>query len=588
MSNDSYIPIYKRSGDGTAKDLLKLKKLEMISDGWYKGKLASYLEKVAGKIIVDGVECYNTNIIIGSYTSKSDNSQYAKDLKELLKLLGLSDNALESIYNTSLNSQVNGIFLNFNKNINSNREFSEFDFKQTFINIKEQLSNAYRFELIHSNKHYTSDTVIRPAERMSDIYTGSKWVEDLDFFDSLQDYNTICDENGCVGYPIEIVRDFSISQSLHFTEVKIYNNLNQDITNNYPELLVNALKVCLAFSSTFAEFQSIEKTSEQFKEYDNGEGSIYEVTSKESYLNNISSDFLDEYDEWKNGSLEVETTWDSTDDGGGTYTTINGIIAMHYWSFYLIIDALDNDESNDLFYISKRKKRFLGKTYYDELSTRRYITVNGFKKTNAKVIASYLSQYSDFSISQKEKKRKFLGVGGFVGSFLGGIFELILQGIGFIAEILYYIPIVRIQIQAIAWMFSGKWSNDKDRFKQVATRLIIAIIAAVIIVLTGGGGWQIALSLLTSAYTMYTGLKEYDDTVAYVKKQAEIEATKKLEDEEDEDNTYEEMINLANTREGLEYANKMTYNPFNGINDTYRSPFNSGVYSPEMGLKMKG
>ena len=45
MSTDSYIPIYKRSGDGTAKDLLKLKKLEMISDGWYKGQLIKYLQR---------------------------------------------------------------------------------------------------------------------------------------------------------------------------------------------------------------------------------------------------------------------------------------------------------------------------------------------------------------------------------------------------------------------------------------------------------------------------------------------------------------------------------------------------------------
>ena len=199
-----------------------------------------------------------------------------------------------------------------------------------------------------------------------------------------------------------------------------------------------------------------------------------------------------------------------------------------------------------------------------------------------------MSQYSDFQISQKKKKRKFLGMGGFLGNMLGGFFELILKGIGFIAEILYYIPIVRIQIQAIAWMFSGKWSNDKDRFVQIATRVIFAIAAVLIVIATGGGGWQIALSLLTSAYTMYSGLKEYDDTVAYIKKQEANQTAKELEDDEDKDNTYQEMIDLANTREGLEYANKMTYSPFNGINDTYRSPFNSGVYSPEMGLKMKG
>ena len=77
------------------------------------------------------------------------------------------------------------------------------------------------------------------------------------------------------------------------------------------------------------------------------------------------------------------------------------------------------------------------------------------------------------------------------------------------------------------------------------------------------------------------------DEIQAILKEAN-QTAKELQDGEDKDNTYQEMIDLANTREGLEYANKMTYNPFNGINDTYRSPFNSGVYSPEMGLKMKG
>ena len=230
----------------------------------------------------------------------------------------------------------------------------------------------------------------------------------------------------------------------------------------------------------------------------------------------------------------------------------------------------------------------MGKTYYDESSTTRYLTVSGLQKTNSKTIASYLAQYTDFEIIKVKKKRSFLGIGGFIGNLLGGIFELALMAVGAIAKILYYIPLVRIQIQFIGWLFSGKWSNDRDRFVQVATRVIFAIAAVLIVIATGGGGWQIALSLLTSAYTMYSGMKEYDDTVAYIKKQEANQTAKELEDDEDKDNTYQEMIDLANTREGLEYANKMTYNPFNGINDTYRSPFNSGVYSPEMGLKMKG
>ena len=53
--NENFIPIYKPSGDGTAKDLLKLKKLEMISDGWYKGQLIKYFTKVFGSTTVDGI-----------------------------------------------------------------------------------------------------------------------------------------------------------------------------------------------------------------------------------------------------------------------------------------------------------------------------------------------------------------------------------------------------------------------------------------------------------------------------------------------------------------------------------------------------
>lgn len=580
MSNDSYIPLFKRSKDSLTKDVLKLKKLDAITEGWYKGQLIQLLDKIAGKVVIDGIECYKTNIPIDGNTSISNVSEYAKNVRKFLKLLGLDDAALENIYTTSTNSQVEGIQLHFDKNLNKNRKFSEFDFKQTLLNIKEQISNAHRFEIIHSNKHYTSDVTTRPAERMSSIYTGSKWVKDLDFFDSLQDYNEVCNEDGCEDIPIEIIRDFSINQSLHFTEIKIYDNLNTDITSNYPELLINALKVCLAFSSNFAEFQSVTKISEELKKYNDSEDSVYIITSKESYLNNISNDFLDEYNNWKNGSLQVEVEASDNSDGGGTYTTINGIIAMHYWSFFLIIDALDNDESNDLFYISKRKYSFMGKTYYDDSQSVRYINVAGLRRTNAKIIASSFAQYADFRILQKKKKKKFLGIGGFVGSFLGGIFNLVLQFVSLISNVMYYIPQARLFGQFIGWLFSGKWSNDKDRFMQISNRIILAALAIVVTVLTGGSGIQIAISLLMSSYSMYTGLKEYDELVEYSKN-----IDSKYETSDTDSKLYEKVLDLSNSDEMVEAKKNTIYKPFETINKTYASPFDgNSVYSPKFGL----
>lgn len=588
MSTDSYIPIYKRSGDGTAKDLLKLKKLEMISDGWYKGQLIKYFTKVFGTTTVDGILCYKTNVKIGQYTTTSDTSEYATNVRKLLALFGMTDNKIADVYNTYTNSQVENITINFDKNVDLNREYTEFDFKQVWLSLKDLLSTASKFELVQSNKRYLTSETNRPAVASSDIYIGSAWVIDDDYFDELQEYSTICYEDGCTTTAIPIVRNFSLGQAMNYSEVKLYDSSNNDITLKYPTQLVNALKCLLVVSGDkFVQLDSLVKISESIYT-ENSEGysqNYYIVTSKETYSPIYNSAFLDdEFNRYEKGDIEVYTGgYDDT----GLYS-INGILANHFWTYYLVQDSLDNDTSNDLFYISKRSWTMLGRTYYDESSTTRYLTVSGLQKTNSKTIASYLAQYTDFEIIRKKKKRSFLGIGGFVGNLLGGIFEGLLAVVGVIAKILYYIPLVRIQIQFIGWLFSGEWSNDRDRFVQVATRVIFAIAAVLIAIATGGSGWQIALSLLTSAYTMYSGLKEYDDTVAYIKKQEANQTAKELEDDEDKDNTYQDMIDLANTREGLEYANKMTYSPFNGINDIYRSPFNSGVYSPEMGLKMKG
>lgn len=588
MSTDSYIPIYKRSGDGTAKDLLKLKKLEMISDGWYKGQLIKYFTKVFGTTTVDGILCYKTNVAIGHYTTTSNTSENATNVRKLLALFGMTDDKIADVYNTYTNSQVENVLINFDKNVDLNREYTEFDFKQAWLSLKNLLSTASKFELVQSNKRYLTSETNRPAVASSNIFSGSAWVIDENYFGDLQDYNTTCNEEGCITTAIPIIRNFSLGQAMHYSEVKLYDSLDNDITLKYPTQLVNALKCLLVVSGDkFAQLDSLVKVSESTYTDNSGEYSqdYYVVTSRETYSPIYNSTFLDnEFNRYKKGNIDVYR--DLYDDNNSYY--INGILANHFWTYYLVKDSLDNDTSNDLFYISKRSWTWGEKTYYDESSTTRYLTVSGLQKTNSKTIASYLAQYTDFEIIRKKKKRSFLGIGGFVGNLLGGIFEGLLAVVGVIAKILYYIPLVRVQIQFIGWLFSGEWSNDRDRFVQVATRVIFAIAAVLIVIATGGGGWQIALSLLTSAYTMYTGLKEYDETVAYVEKQEELEVAKKLEDEEDEDTTYQEMINLANTREGLEYANKMTYSPFNGINDTYRSPFNSGVYSPEMGLKMKG
>lgn len=566
----NFIPNFKKSGDGLSKDMLKLKKLEAISDGWYKGQLIQYLEKVAGKIIIDGVECYNTDIVIDSYTSLSDNSEKAKNIKKLLRLFGLSDNALASIYKTSRNSQVDTIYLNFDKNNGLDREYTEFDFKQAYLGLKDIIDNISRFELTHSNKYYSENDEERPAVASSSIFTGTAWVIDSDYFGELQEYIIVDGEE----VPVAIDRDFSINQAMHFSELKIFDEENVDITELYPIQILKAVKCLLVISgSDFLELTSIEKLSEESYYYNYLMEDVFVVTAKETYINTFNNSFVEsQFNRYKHGKLKVLNS-------GYEEYEVNGILANNFWNFYLLMNSFDNDKSDDLFYISKKKYIIKTKVVYTEETGKRYITVNGLRKTSAKITSSYISQYADFKIKQKKKKKRFLGVGGFIGNFLGGLFDLILKAVGFVAEILYYIPIARLSIQAITWIFSGKWSSNKERFKQVATRIIIIAISAVITFLTAGAGWELALSLIISAYSLYSGIKEYDELVEMAKK-------KQIDNNSVGDNELiDKALDLSNNEDILNQKNEIMYKPFTEINNNYKNTFDKGgMYDIKYGL----
>ena len=558
----NFIPNFKKSSDSLQKDILKLKKLEAISDGWYKGQLIDLMDKVAGKVVIDGILCYNTNIAINSYTSKSDNSQRAKDVKKLLKLFGLSDSSLESVYQTSITDRVEGITLNFNKNNSEEMEYTIFDFKIMYSYLRELTSGIDRIELIHTNKFYPTSEATRPAIASSDIYNGSAWILEYDF-STVESYDGKDYDDGDYEYDLNFGRDFSLGQSMAFAEIKLYNSSNIDVTDLYPQQLTSALKCILSVSGDkLLELDSIEKVSE-FLYTKEDESQIYVVETKETYNRIFKDSFVDnEFDKYKNGLPKKIV------NNGETYT-INTILANRVWDFLSVAGSLDNDNSDDLFYLSKRKFRL----------PIRYMTVNGLKKTNARLTAEYISYYADFKISVKKKKKKFLGMGGFIGSFLGGLFELVIKAVNLISKVLFYIPIYRIQIQFIGWIFSGEWSNDKDRFVQISTRVILGVVAAVITFLTAGAGWELAVSLMSSAYSLYSGIKEYDELVEMVKKK-QLDNNSVAENE-----LIDKALDLSNNEEIAKSKNEIMYKPFTEINNNYRNVFDKGgIYDIKYGL----
>ena len=571
MSSDSYIPIYKRSGDGLAKDILKLKKIELISEGWYKGQVATLMEKVAGKIIVDGVECYSTNVEIAKYCNPNDNSTKAKDVRKLLKLFGMSDSSVSGIYETLVSeSTLKGVKIHFNKKGVDDREFTLSDFKKTYTNLVKLIADIHKIEIINSNKTYLQSTIDRPAVANFNIYNSSAWIIDKDYYGELQKYETMLTEEGPIEIPIPIVRDYSIGQAMHFTEIKVFNSDDVEINDMFNEQLLDLLKMVLMISGDrFIALDSVEKLGEEVVIIgDIPQENMIMVTSKETYTKTYSSLFYGEFDKYKKGSIK------RTIDDGETYIK-NGILAFHYWDLLLYLDSFDGDTSNDLFYVKKRNIYGFAINY----EPTRYMTVGGLKKTNAKELAFQISLYLDFQLVIERKKKKFFGIGGFVGSFLGGLLDAVVGFVIAIASLSAKIPIVKLQYQVIGWIFSGKWSSNKDWLEQVATRVLLAAIAAVITVVTFGYGWQLALSLVVSGITMFNGLKSYSELVESAERQ------KQYQTKETEEELYDKLVDFSNDEEAKDQSNYSAYSPFDKINKIHKSPFDKGgIYSPKFGL----
>ena len=580
---DNFIPIYKKSGEGNGKDLLKLKKLEMISEGWYKGQLIKYMDAVFGRTIVDGVLVYKEETLINGSTRLSDQSARGKNVKKLLRLWGMSDSTLTSIYKGYKSDGVDKIYLNFKKEVDIDSIPSKENIKKAWKLLKEELVDATRFELTHSNKWYNSSAASRPAVKSSEVFNVSAWDKDDDYFDELSTVIEVLNEDGSttIVYPV-VTRNFTISQAMYFSNIKIFNSLDEDITSEYNKVIKKALQLVILISGEKAfEFVSIEKLGEEEYEYQIDESfaeTRYIVEAKEIYNNIPMAGFTDdEYSKYSKGKLDTKVS------NGETYS-YNGILANHLWNLYTYDLMYAEDRSDNIFYYPKKytnlslSKR-ISLTLTPEDPNLRFLSVEGIRKNKVADITAEIAKYANFRI-KKEEKKGFMGIGGFVGSFLGGLFKAIIGIVTIFSKIAYYIPMLRLEIQFIGWLFSGKWSNDKDRFVQIANRVVLAIVAVLIIIYTGGGGFKIALSLLTSAYGMYTGIKEFDDMVESAEKQKKLENRNKQSDKD----IAEKLIDFSQS-DDAKNTNAILYRPFDSINNTYKSPFSDNkIYSPKFGL----
>lgn len=531
MSNN-FIPMYKKSSNAT-KDLINIKKMEMLSYGWLKGQYIYLMPRLFGTTTIDGKRCYGRRFNVDGYTNIKDNSEHAKYVRRFLSLLGMDESDFANIYKTYKSDGVDKIRFEWKNRQN----FGNGDFEFIF-DILRDYTNIKKIEFIQTATSYSVHEGNRPAKTCFEQYSnfGNEYIYELDYD----------------GY---VTGKTSLGQKLDTVKIKFYDENDKDISNSITGDLLSAFRTAIFIAGDkFIDFVSVEKIDE-FEVLGSDYKVIgYDVCSKEVYDVNYDNDFVKCYKLFK------------PEDEKDIWTTL----LAGYWNLGKYSSAVLYDNTRTtLFYREKNfKKPLLSKK-----EAPLYMTIDGLQNCKPDDLIYYTSRFANFDIKYEEDDGGFLGIGGFVGDFLSSLVQAVSSLVNALSKILYYIPQLRLQIQLIAWVFSGKWSNDKNRFVTIASKVLLAVIAVLITVYSGGSAVNIAISLLSSAYGIYIGLDEFDEMVKNSENNQIEELEKKIQ---------EKTLDFSGQGEEYDYL----YEPYKRIDEMTASPFDNMMYNIPYGMKI--
>lgn len=527
-----YIPVFKKSSNAT-KDLINIKKMEMLSYGWLKGQYIYLMPRLFGTTTIDGKICYGRRFNVNGYTDINDNSEHAKDVRRFLSLLGMNESDFANIYKTYKSKGVDKVRFEWKDKQN----FGERDFEFIFDIIRDY-TNIKRIEFIQTATYYSRYESNRPAKTCFEQYAnlGNKKISAVD-------------SEGYISGRTEL------GKKLDTVEIKFYDENNIDISSSITGDLLSAFRIAIFIAGDkLIDFLSVEKLNE-FPILDNENVLIgYNVMSKEVYDVNYNNDFVKYYNLFKpENEKDIGTT-----------------LLAGYWSIGRYSSTLLYDNTTTpLFYREKKFKKAL----LSKADAPLYMTIDGLQNCKPDDLIYYTSRFANFDIKYEEDDGGFLGIGGFVGNFLSSLVQAVASLANALSKIVYYIPQLRLEIQLLAWVFSGKWSNDRDRFVTVASRVLLAVIAIIITVYSGGSATSIAISLLSSAYGIYIGLDEFDEMVKNAENNQIEELEKKIQ---------EKTLDFSGQGEEYDYL----YEPYKRIDAMTASPFDNMMYNIPYGMKI--
>lgn len=551
------LPPFKPSGNGLNIDLKNLKKAEILSAGAYRGQLIGYMDRIAGKTWYGGVRVYNKEINVNYYTHPSINTPYAKDLRAFFRHLGINDSGLMSMYNAYVQKGVKRVTFVWKKKFSIN----EADAYDMVARLQSLINSVSKIRIRHTNKFYESSIVDRPAVTNQSMYSGQWEKEDANFYGSFEDGNK---------------RTYEVEYMMFYTEIEMLNSAGDVINDDFDGNILNGLKAALSIDGDkFATRLSLSKDGEN-EVYEDGTLIGYEINAIEEFAPIITQDWIS-----KDGAVVTNKEYIVLKEQEFSYLDsirIDELSPRVMNSFWKMAESIGNYgfASKRNLFIEPPPDWITYDEYGDIENTTRsnmYMSVDGLKYNDLNDIMKQISSYGTIDTESKKSSGFF----GTIGNIIKGIFEAIVQIINAIANVLNYIPSIRIGTQLIAFVFSGEWTNDRKKLNMTMTRVVIAIIAVLIIIFTSGSGFQIAMSIIASAWGLYTGLQDYDEMMEQIKRNNSLSVT----DQE----VMKELLDLEENSSMKNDYDIYNFETHERISNVYRSPFDmDGLYNPVFGM----
>jgi len=440
-------------------------------------------------------------------------SEKVENTRSLLETIGFADSDIDQLCSDSKSKGIADIELTWAQDYSFDKE----DFEYTVDLIIKALPFHDKVEVFNSCVSYRDSTHSAP-------YT-PKSVS--------SSYNNLGSLNSEEGEPsrlqgfYDVIYKDSWLLDMENQTIIVYDN-DVDITSTIDDTLLNILKSLLWISGNKA-MNHVSNEVYNTQNYQLSDGTLEEtyvkVTTKETYDGSLKSSFVDEY---KYYSADCHGNVDEDDYcENGTYSSIY----MNYLWLYREYDNTyqNGEEIAGLFYKSVNTSGWLG----SESTTKLYMTVDGLDSISPLKLQDLISSHIKFGVIKKK-------CGSFFKCFFKAVLKFISEILRIISLSLYYIPMIKVQIQAMIWISTGgdKWVTDKDEFTRYTTIVVAAIISALVSFFTIGIGTPAAMAFFATmtAYTVYSAHKnigELRDSIEFQNEIAKLEEKERKLIEED-------------------------------------------------------